>query len=102
LDHDRQEAESAIAAYQAAQKVEIDKVICSRLAALEQEKAELTEYCANLSQSRDELILTLHELEIKAEDLNALVGDLSAAVTILKEQREHGTAEVERLKEISR
>ncbi|MBN0196901.1 hypothetical protein JTL48_36415, partial [Pseudomonas aeruginosa] len=63
LDHDRQEAESAIAAYQAAQKVEIDKVICSRLAALEQEKAELTEYCANLSQSRDELILTLHELE---------------------------------------
>lgn len=41
LDHDRQEAESAIAAYQAAQKVEIDKVICSRLAALEQERRSL-------------------------------------------------------------
>ena len=98
LEHERQETENALITYQAAQKAEIDKVLGAQRAVVAQEKAELEEVCADLSQHRDGLVSALQTLEAQAQNLNASVADLKADVAILEERKEQETAELERLK----
>jgi hypothetical protein len=98
LDQERQETENALNAYQVAQKTEIDKVLGAQRAVVEQEKTELEEACAELSQRRDGLASALQTLETQAQDLNVLVADLKADLATLEGRKEQETVELERLK----